>query len=83
MHEFFSVLGFQYATIASHRFGDEITGAVARVVKSRRMELDELHILHDALGTIHHGDAIAGCHQRIRCLAINGLASSRSHDGDF
>ena len=40
-------------------------------------------VLHDAFGTIHHGNTIAGCHQRIRRLSINGLTSSRSHDGDF
>jgi len=53
------------------------------MIESRRMELDELHILHCALGTIDHRNAIARSHQRIGCLTIDGFTPARSHDSDL
>ncbi len=31
----------------------------------RGMELDEFHVGHGALGAVHHGNAVARCHERV------------------
>ena len=83
LHEFLSVFGAQHAAITAHGFGDEERGAVSRVEKGCRMELDEFHVLHCSLGTVYHGNAVSRGHQRIGGVAVNGFATARCHDGDF
>ena len=51
--------------------------------QGRGVELDELHILHNSLGTVYHSDAVACSYEWIGRLAINSLATASSHYGDF
>ena len=84
LHERLSVGQFQYAAIAAHGFGDEIGGmGLAGIVEHGGVELHKLHVLHGSLGTIDHGDAVAGGDDGVRSGLIDGSAASGTHHGDF
>ena len=50
------------------------------MVKRCGVELHELHVLHSALGTIDHGDAVAGSHQRVCRGVIHHADAARRHE---
>ena len=83
LHEFFSIQVFEYSSVSAHGFRNQETGAVARMIQGCRMELDKFHILDNSLGTVYHGNSIAGCHQRIGGMGVYGLTTSGSHDGNL
>jgi len=80
LHEFLAARQTQDAAIAAHGLGDEIGRMrLAGMVERRRVELDELHVLHFAFGPVDHGDAVAGRDVRIRRRLIHRPRSASGH----
>lgn len=83
LHEALAAEVAEYATVAAHGLGDEEAGTVAGMEERGGVELDELHILHRALGAVDHGDAVAGGHERIGSGLIYGAYAAGGHEGDL
>ena len=79
LHKLFTTHIAQYGTISAHRFRNQETGTVARMIKRCGVELDELHILYETFGTVDHGNTVSGSNQRIGSVAVNSTYTSRSH----
>ncbi|CDK40184.1 hypothetical protein BN903_94 [Halorubrum sp. AJ67] len=60
-HEPLAVLVVEDSALAADALGDEDAGRRQR----RRVELDELHVLHRDAGAVRHRDAVAGVGDRI------------------
>lgn len=82
LHKLLTVEIAEHCSISSHSLSDEERGAIAGMIEGGGMELDEFHILHSALGTIHHRNTIARGDKRIGGSGVDGTNASRCHHGD-
>ena len=55
---------------------------LSRVEQTRRVELDELHILHRTLGTIDHRNAVTGRNLGVGRCRIDSACSTGCHERD-
>ena len=82
LHKLLAVRQAQDAAIATHGLGDEVGGmCLLRIVEHGGVELYELHVLHLTLGTIDHGDAVAGGDIGVRGGSIDGTSAAGGHQG--
>ena len=82
LHEALSGEVAQYAAVAAHGLRDQEVGAVAGVEECGGVELDELHVLHRALGAVDHRYAVAGGDQRVGGCLVDGAHAPRGHQRD-
>ena len=67
------------AAIATNSFCNEKRlSTQTSFVQGRGVKLNELHVFNTALGTIHHGHAIAGSNGRVGSAAVHRTISARS-----
>ena len=83
VHELLAVGQPQDGPEAAHGLGDQEVGFLAGVVERRGVELDEFHVLGDRLGTVAHGDAVAGGDIGVRGRGVDVAAAARGDDGEF
>ena len=84
VHEGCSVGQFQYAAVATHGLGDEVSGmGLAGVVERCGVKLHKLHILHRSLGAVNHGLTVARGHHRVGGCLVHGATSARAHHGNL
>ena len=82
LHELLAAQIAQHAAVTTHGLGDEEGRTVAGMIQRGGVELHKFHVLHRTLGTIHHGDAVTSCHQRVGRGVINTTNATRSHQCD-
>ena len=84
LHELLAVGQSQYAAISSHGFGYQVCRMLLfGIVQGGGMELHELHVLHLALGTVHHGYAVARGYFGVCCRGIHGTCAACCHHGNL
>ena len=84
LHEFLTCRQAENTSVAAHRLGDEVSRmGFAWVIEGGRVELHEFHVLHLALGTIDHGNAVARGDIWIGSRGIHSTCATRSHQSDF
>ena len=81
VHEFLAGKVTQHTAIATHGLGNQECRAVARVIEGGWVELDELHVLHGALSTIDHGNAVACGDERIGSGVIHSSHTACCDEG--
>ncbi len=82
VHKFVAVLQPQHTAEAAHGLRDQERRPLARVVKRRGVELNELHILRRPFGTVNHRYAIARRNRRIGRGGIDVAHAARRHNGE-
>ena len=79
LHEGGAILVAEDAAVAAHSLGDEEARLLARVVETRRVELDELHTLDNTLGAEGHSDAVTRGDRRVRRDLVDVADAAGSH----
>ena len=82
LHELLATEITKHGSISTHSLRDQEAGTVARMVESRRMELDKLHVFDRTLCSIDHRDTIASSYQGIGGVTIDRLTATGRHHGD-
>ena len=82
LHELLTIRKSQHPTIATHSLSNQKCWMrFRRIIKNRRVELYELHILYRSLCSINHCNTIASSYLRIRCHCVDCPHSTCSHEG--
>lgn len=79
VHELLAAEVAEHGAISAHGLGDEERRAVAGMIEGRGMELDELHVLHCALGAVDHRDAVAGGDEGVGRGGVDGATAAGGH----
>ena len=83
LHEIFAIRQTKDTTVTTHGLCDQIRRVgLSGIIKTRRVELYELHAFHFAFGSIDHGDTVSGSNLGVRRGGIDRTSSTGSHERD-